>query len=136
MACLDTTILIDLVSRNAEWRKRAFAAIEKLQQQEQSLATTRFNAAELYVGVERCVNSAAEQRIVDKLLADVEVLEFDNRGARIFGQITAYLQSIGKPAGDMDVLIASTALACGHRKLITRNKIHFSNIPEIEVEDY
>jgi tRNA(fMet)-specific endonuclease VapC len=55
--------------------------------------------------------------------------------ARLFGQITAYLQTIGKPAGDMDVLIAATAMVSNHI-LITRNSKHFMNIPELMVEEY
>ena len=38
-----------------------------------------------------------------------------------------------RPAGDMDVLVAATAVAFGH-KLITRNPAHFSDIPHLRVE--
>jgi tRNA(fMet)-specific endonuclease VapC len=65
----------------------------------------------------------------------MNVLEFDERAARLFGQITAYLQMIGKLAGDMDVLIAATAIGSS-QKLITRNARHFENIPQLNVEEY
>jgi tRNA(fMet)-specific endonuclease VapC len=135
MACLDTTVLIDLISNNTRLRARAFSKVGQLLKRSQELTTTRFNVAELYVGAARCKDSSAEQKVIDDLLSDIGILEFDDRCARLFGQVTAFLQSVGKPAGDMDVLIASTALASGHI-LVTRNRIHFANIPELVVEEY
>ncbi|HEX7551608.1 MAG TPA: type II toxin-antitoxin system VapC family toxin [Candidatus Methylomirabilis sp.] len=46
----------------------------------------------------------------------------------MFARITALLQQQGKPAGDMDVLIAATALVAGE-SLVTANPTHFRNIP-------
>ncbi len=135
MACLDTTVLIDLAGGNVQKRRQAFDKLSELLAQGESIVTTRFNVAELYVGVSRSANPQAEQNVVDNLLKNIEILEFDKRGAWMFGQITAYLQMIGKPAGDMDVLIASTAMAAGH-SIVTRNKAHFINIPELTVEGY
>jgi predicted nucleic acid-binding protein len=135
MACLDTTVLIDLISKNTGLRTRAFSKVGQLLKHGQELMTTRFNVAELYVGAARCRDSSAEHRVIDNLLSDIGIIEFNDRSARLFGQITAFLQSVGKPAGDMDVLIASTALAYGHI-LVTRNRIHFANIPELVVEEY
>lgn len=82
MACLDTTILIDLAGR-ASPRRRPAA----------------------------------------------------RKAARVFGSITGYLQEMGKPADDVDVLIAATAMVYGHT-LITRNPKHFRHIPHLVVEEY
>ena len=135
MACLDTTILIDLLGNKSAHRERALAKIDQLSQDREPLYTTRFNLAELYVGIERSKSSKSEEKLIGNLLKFINVLEFDERAARLFGQITAYLQMIGKPAGDMDVLIAATALAAT-QKLITRNARHFENIPQLNVEEY
>jgi predicted nucleic acid-binding protein len=43
--------------------------------------------------------------------------------------------SIGRPAGDMDTLIAAIALAHGQR-LVTRNPKHFADVPGLIVESY
>ena len=64
-----------------------------------------------------------------------ELLDFGDPAARLFGQITAHLQAIGRPAGDMDVLVAATAMAAGHC-LVTRNVSHFANIPALAAESY
>jgi predicted nucleic acid-binding protein len=135
VACIDTTVLIDLVGSKSKYREKALFKIDQLIQRNETLVTTRFNIAELYVGVERSANQKSEEQVIHHLLKFISVLEFDDMAARLFGQITAYLQTIGKPAGDMDVLIAATAMVSNHI-LITRNSKHFMNIPELMVEEY
>lgn len=63
------------------------------------------------------------------------ILEFDDAAARVFGRITAYLQTQGTPRGDMDVLIASVAVVHGER-IVTRNTKHFEGLPGLLVETY
>jgi predicted nucleic acid-binding protein len=63
------------------------------------------------------------------------MLVFDDRAARLFAEMTAHLRRIGRPAGDMDVLMAATALAAGHC-LVTQNPAHFADIPGVVVETY
>ena len=135
MACLDTTILIDLLSRRSARKRQAVRKIEELAEKGQALTTTRFNVAELYVGLARSTRPKDDEQAIGALLREFEVLEFNDAAARVFGSITGFLQQIGKPAGDMDVLIASTAMVHGH-SLITRNARHFKDIPHLIVEDY
>jgi tRNA(fMet)-specific endonuclease VapC len=102
----------------------------------ESIVTTRLNLAELYAGIGLSDNPKRDgQRLWDVLQQLDGFLEFDDSAAKAFGQISARLRRIGLPAGDMDVLIASTAMAKGHR-LITRNAAHFANIPRLAVETY
>jgi tRNA(fMet)-specific endonuclease VapC len=135
MACLDTTILIDLVGRKSPRREQAIKKIEELAGAGQGLATTRFSVAELYVGVAQSRRPEEDEAALRTLLKEFEILEFNDAAARVFGSITAFLQRIGQPAGDMDVLIAATALVHGHA-LITRNRRHFRQIPGLTVEEY
>jgi tRNA(fMet)-specific endonuclease VapC len=135
MACLDTTILIDLAGRGSPRREQAVRKIADLAGKGQTLATTRFNVAELYVGVARSKRPQEDERAVIALLSEFEILEFNDAAARVFGSVTGFLQRIGRPAGDMDVLIAATAMVHGH-SLITRNPKHFRDIPALIVEDY
>lgn len=135
MACLDTTMLIDIAGRNTRLRRRAMDKLNELVKRNETLVTTRFNVAELYIGIARSDHPKAEEAAVQNLLEDIGILEFDDRAAWLFGQVTAYLQSVGQPAGDMDVLIAATAMAAGHG-IVTRNIVHFVNIPQLTVEQY
>ena len=135
MACLDTSFFLDLARANAPKRLRARAKLEELTDRGETIATTRFNAAELYVGVNAATDIEAEEAKVRALLHGVEILEFDERAARLFGVITSFLRLQGTPAGDMDVLIAATALAAGH-SVVTGNVDHFARIPGLRVETY
>jgi tRNA(fMet)-specific endonuclease VapC len=135
VACLDTTLLVDLMRRRSELRARAFQKLQQLLRRDELLVTTRLNMAELYVGVERSDNPEREEQVVREALRGLGILDFDQRAARLFGRVSAYLQRIGRPAGDMDVLIAATCLGAGHC-LVTRDASHFQNIPELAVETY
>jgi len=101
----------------------------------EGLVTTRFNLAELYVGGEGPGDPQREEAAIQAVVGDFGVLDFDDRAARLFGQIAAHLQRVGKPAGHMDLLIAAAAMAAGHC-LVTRNRAHFKRIPELAVQTY
>lgn len=133
MACLDTTVLIDLLGRaGAASRRRAEAAIQELVAAGEDLSTTRFNMAELMVGVYRDDNPLAAFSHVERLLDRLIILDFSERTAPVFGWIKAGLQKDGRPVGDMDLLIASVALV--HREsLVTANVRHFTQIPGLRV---
>lgn len=136
MACLDTTVFIDLHGRGGERQKQV--AVNKLSEiidRQEVIVTTRFNLAELYVGLALSRIPQIESKAIDVLLADFGILDFDDPAAYLYGQIRAYQKQLGQPSGDMDLLIAATALANGHG-LITRNVAHFQNIPGLRVEGY
>lgn len=136
MACLDTSVLLDAAGRGGrQLRARAREKLSSLVEAGEVLTTTRFNVAELWVGVERTRDQPGELLRVETLLEPLTVLDFDESSARVFGRITAYLYAHGSPRGDMDVLIASVALVHGER-LVTRNARHFTGIPELVVEGY
>jgi predicted nucleic acid-binding protein len=135
MASLDTTILVDLLRRRRELRRRALDKLDDLHARNESLVTTRFNLAELYLGAELSQDPSAEYGDIATLTGRIKILEFDDIAARLFAEMTAHLRRIGRPAGDMDVLIAATALAAGHC-LVTRNPAHFADIPGVAVETY
>ena len=136
MACLDTTMLLDLQGR-AGRRAQAHAerAIRGLAAAGEAFVTTRFNVAEVWVGIERSRDRDRELRKLKNSLAWIPVLEFDEAAAMRYGVITAALQRIGRPAGDMDVLIASVALVAGET-LLTRNARHFADVPGLVVISY
>ena len=135
MACLDTTVLVDLARPGGKWKRRALEKVRELADRGEQLVTTRFNLAELYVGVARSADPGREERAIQAVLDALGVLEFDDAAARMFGQITAQLQQAGTPSGDMDVLIAATSLAASHG-LVTRNPAHFRSIPGLAVDAY
>jgi tRNA(fMet)-specific endonuclease VapC len=95
--------------------------------------TTAITVGELYWGAYR---SAARERhlknIEDVLLPSLQVLPYDARAARQFGELKALLDGKGTPLADADLQIASIALAEGH-ELVTGNLRHFSRIPGLRI---
>jgi predicted nucleic acid-binding protein len=136
MACLDTTLLVDLLRTNQKQKNRALAKIEALLDRGEAIVTTRINLAELYVGIELSDDPERDYFGVRDILNDIDaILEFDDQVARVFGQISAHLRRIGRPVADMDLLIAAIASENGHC-LITQNSSHFADIPHLRVETY
>lgn len=136
MACLDTTFLIDLSRKSGTLRQRARAKLKELVNAGECLKTTRFNVAELHVGVFRSRNVEQEKQAVACLLENVPVLEFDETAALIFARLTAFFQETGHPVGDMDALIAATALAWNESMLVTRNPKHFELVRGLNIQGY
>ncbi|MCC6125631.1 MAG: type II toxin-antitoxin system VapC family toxin [Pirellulales bacterium] len=134
---MDTTVLVDLLRSNRDRKQRALDKIEQLATKGETIVTTRFTLAELYVGVVLSADPGKNHRRIHAILDDLDaILEFDDLAAQTFGQMAAHLRRIGRPTGDMDVLIAATCLAAGHNLLITRNSEHFSFIPGLVLENY
>lgn len=136
MALLDTSTIIDLKRGGRGGAgQRAVAAVRAIRRTGETLATSRLNLAELYVGLALSERPEQERTQIGAILEAVVVLEFDDRAARAYAAIIALLRRLGKHVGDMDALIAGVALSNGQR-LLTRNVRHFSDIPGLEVIGY
>jgi tRNA(fMet)-specific endonuclease VapC len=136
MPVLDTTVLVDLMRpRASEAHRRAIVFVDSARSNGKVISTTRINVAELLVGVELADDRLEELQRVQDVLEELTILDLDQRAAQRFGYITARLQRLGRPAGDLDVLIASVALANG-QSLVTRNTRHFTEIPGLQLESY
>jgi predicted nucleic acid-binding protein len=133
LAVLDTNILVDLMrKRPGAGTRRVVELVRTLLDAGEILVTTRFNAAELYVGAELSSDPVEEAARIDAALGVFQVLEFDDAAARAYARIDASLSRAGRPVGDMDALIASIALS--HvQPLVTRNPRHFTDIPGLVV---
>lgn len=136
MPCLDTTVFVDLSGRSGRrLQARAATVIRDHRVADQSHTTTRFNLAELLQGVEGAVDPVAERRRIDDLLADVDLLEFEEVATLRFAKIANYLRKLGRPKESLDLLIASVAIANGEA-LITRNPRDFADVPGLTVIPY
>lgn len=68
------------------------------------------------------------------LLGAFDVLPYDAAVARVGGELAAGLARKGRGVGDMDTMIAATAIAAG-ATLLTRNARHFRRISGLVVRD-
>lgn len=126
MILLDTNVVIDFLNGNKTVLKRIRAEIDRI-----TLST--LVVAELDYGAKASQKAKENLENLYRFVDIVQVIPFDFECAKIFGTIKSKLRSLGKPTGEVDALIASTAIA--HKAtLITANKRHFENIEGLKVE--
>ena len=97
------------------------------------LGLSILSLAELYEGVSRSSDQVASERILDTLLAGVDVVDLDEETCRIFGRERGRLRAEGNLIGDLDLLIGATALRHG-LTLLTNNRRHFERIEGLAIE--
>ncbi len=126
MIILDTNVVIAFFNGNKEILKRIKAEVDRI-------ALSALVVAELDYGAK--ASKKAEENL-EKLYRFVDitsVVPFDFECAQIFGTIKTKLRKLGKLTGEMDALIAATAMA--HKAtLITGNRKHFKNIEDLNLE--
>jgi tRNA(fMet)-specific endonuclease VapC len=91
-------------------------------------------AAELRFGAFK-VGRAKVSEEVENFLALIAVLPFDVPADRRYGEIRVYLESVGRPIGAHDLLIAAHALV-HDLTLVTANTREFARVPNLRVENW
>ena len=89
--------------------------------------------AELYEGVIHSRDPEAYQTRVDVLFSrGLSVVNLNDPIARVFGRLRGELRKRGALVGDLDLLIAATALHYGV-PLCTNNRRHFERVDGLEI---
>jgi tRNA(fMet)-specific endonuclease VapC len=102
---------------------------------DESLAITAISVAELTHGASKSARAEENLARLDILLATLIILPFDEAAARHFGALKATLERSGNRLADLDLQIASIALA-NDLSLITHNTRHFARIPGLQLDDW
>lgn len=89
---------------------------------------------ELRYGVARRPGATRLQTTVEEFLLRVTILPWDSAAAQEYGRLRAMLESEGRPLGNLDMMIATQALASG-LVLVTHDKA-FRQIRTLKVEDW
>lgn len=126
---LDTSIIIEILRKNE--KTRVFLASNK----DNIIITSTLCAMEIFTGIYKCNREKRnahleEARILFESFYDV--ISFNSSHAQIAGEIKADLSKSGEFIGDMDILIASTALA-NQAIMVTSNPKHFSRIKNLKI---
>ena len=87
---------------------------------------------ELVEGARRSHDPARSRRDIDRFVAAFDVLPLTPEVAWISGSVAGDLARAGAAIGDLDTLIAATALHHGGA-LVTRNERHFRRVPGLTV---
>ena len=126
---LDSNILSDLI-RHPDGRVAQH--IRKLG--ETQVCTSIIVAAELrYGGVKK--RSPRLMADIEGLLRRIEVLPWQAPADEVYAELRAQVESVGRPIGANDLLIAAHALALGYT-IVTDNEREFAAIKQLRRENW
>ena len=128
---LDTTFLVDLLRGD----RVALAMREELEGGSDPLRVPSVVLFELWEGIERARNPPREREVVEETLTAYATLPFTPEHAQRAGTVSASLLRRGIRVGDIDLLIAGTALV-EEDVVLTRNARDFERIPDLRVRTY
>ncbi len=126
---IDSDILIYFL----KGEKRVVQELLKIAPNE--LYTTRINYTELLYGA---YNSSKVEENLNRFrnfLDEFTILEFDEKSSEFFSKTKAKLKKDGNIIADMDLMIASIAMANNH-ELVTNNHKHFKRIQQLKLIDW
>lgn len=91
--------------------------------------------AELRYGVAKSAQREKNGQALDEFLLPLEIAEFDEPAAEVYGSVRVGLEKAGTPIGPLDALIGAHALSLG-TSLVTHNTREFRRIPGLTVVDW
>lgn len=99
------------------------------------VAASTITVAELYAGSYRKNAPANLLTKIQNVLAEVEILSFDEAVARTYGKVNADLLDNGRKVPAADAFIAATALH-HNLTLVTHNTRDFMYVPDLRLADW
>ncbi len=115
MILLDTNIIAAFLNGNELVSKRILEAVDQI-------ALSALVVAELNYGAKVSSKTKENLERLNRLLEIIRGVPFDIECAKAFGTIKSRLRSISRPTGEMDALIAATAIA-NNAILVTMNEV-------------
>ena len=113
-------------------KKRPASLLERFERHAERLCVSVVTAAELQFGAEKAGRPALSS-LVREYLERLAVLDWTQGVVAHYARIRTALEKNGNPIGNMDLLIASHAVAEGCA-VVTNNVKHFSHVPGLTVE--
>lgn len=124
MYCLDTSVIIAIFDGVESIGKK----LEKISSK--NIYINPIILCELYKGAIHSKVTEKRLKFIEDLLQKVDILEFNEYSCKIFSEDYFKFKKLGKPIKDNDLIISSICKA--HNKiLITMDKKHFENIPDL-----
>lgn len=127
---LDTNICIYIIKKKPAKVLRALQKVAVGQ-----VCISAITLAELEYGVAKSQHKEKNQIALAKFLVPIEILDFNDCAARMFGEIRADLEVRGKVIGPFDLQIAAHALA-ENLTLITNNQKEFSRVSDLKIKNW
>ncbi|BCL34658.1 type II toxin-antitoxin system tRNA(fMet)-specific endonuclease VapC [Nostoc sp. MS1] len=127
---LDTNICIYLIKQKPQKVLDKFQTLSIFE-----IGISSITVAELEYGVAKSQQKEKNRTALLQFLLPLEIVEFNQASATIYGSIRSYLESQGSVIGAMGMLIAAHALSLGVT-LVSNNIREFSRIPNLLLENW
>jgi tRNA(fMet)-specific endonuclease VapC len=127
---LDTNICIYLIKLKSQKVLKHFQSHDV-----GDIGISSITLAELRYGVAKSQHIEKNRQALDEFILPLEIADFDEAAAGVYGTIRAALEKVGRPIGSMDMLIGAHALALDVA-LITNNTKEFKRIKNLKVVDW
>lgn len=127
---LDTNICIALI------RQKPVKVIESLVAcAPGDVGVSTITIAELTYGAQKSSQTTQNIESLEQFLLPIEVMDFNQPAALVYGGLRAMLEKKGTPIGSLDMLIAAHALSLDVI-LVTHNTREFERVPKLILEDW
>ena len=126
MILLDTNVVVAFLNGDN-------LILKNIKDEINRIALSSLVVAELDYGAKISHRAKENLERLYRFIDVVQVVPFDIECAKIFGTVKSKLRSIGKPTGEVDALIAATAMVY-KATLATANRKHFENIEGLKIE--
>ena len=105
----------------------------KYKDDEMSLSVISYG--ELVFGAKKSSSVEKNLKTVENIKSIFPLVDVTPDVMDVFGELKAKIQKTGRIIDDMDLLIASTAIA-ENMILVTHNTKHFEKIPNLQIQDW
>ena len=131
MYLLDTNVLSDFI------KGRHDGLLMRMRDEmfNRAVAISAITLAEVRYGQNRMQADDKRRPRIDRLLAQLPVLDWTADAAEAYGHLKHQLMAMGRPIGELDTQIAAHALA-ENLILVTHNTRHFEKVPGLKLEDW
>lgn len=126
---LDTNICIYLIKQKPPKVLERFSNLAL-----SDIGISSITVAELEYGVYKSQQQEKNRSALMQFLIPLEIIEFDQAAATVYGKIRSDLESRGLVIGAMDMLIAAHALSLSVT-LVSNNVREFSRIDNLSLEN-
>ncbi len=127
---LDTDLCIALIKRKPGSILRRLTALAPGE-----AGLSAVTLAELRYGVAKSAQKDKNGLALDEFLLPLEVADFDEAAAEVYGAVRAGLEKAGTPIGPLDTQIGAHALSRGIT-VVSHNTREFRRIPGLTVVDW
>ena len=127
---LDTNTCIYIIN------KKPAPVIKRIRtKQPEEVAISTITIAELEYGVAGSKFPDRNRAALMEFLLPFTILEFDQTAALFYGIIRSHLDSLGKPIGSMDMLLAAQAQS-RNLTMVTNNESEFKRVEGLLIENW